>query len=152
MMPASRMLALLTFAVVALQAGSAFGQTTEIEKLFQALENEQVQPQAAMREFLDTTPLKNIDAESFNTISSNLQVMKAKIGDVLDSELVQTKQVGSSVTIYKYLLKGENSVSVWTFIYYRPPTTNGAGSAAQLLHVAFQTDVLALDEIVPTEE
>lgn len=151
-MHASRTLSLAALAIVAFQAGSAFGQTTEIEKLFQALENEQVQPQAAMREFLDTTPLKNIDAESFNTIASNLQVMKSKIGDVLDSELVETKQVGSSVTIYKYLLKGSNSVSVWTFIYYRPPAGNGAGSAAQLLHVAFQTDVLALDDIVPTEE
>lgn len=148
----SRTLALLTFAFAALQTGSLFAQTTEIEKLFQALRGTEVQPQEAMRAFLDTTPLKNIDAESFQTITNNLQVMKSKIGNVLDSELVQTKQVGSSVTIYKYLLKGENSVSVWTFIYYRPPKTNGPGSAAQLLHVAFQTDVLALDDIVPTEE
>lgn len=145
------MLALLTFAFAAIQTSSLFAQTTEIEKLFQALRGTEVQPQSAMREFLDTTPLKNIDAESFDTISSNLQVMKSKIGTVLDSELVETKQVGSSVTIYKYLLKGENSVSVWTFIYYRAPKPNGAGSAPQLLHVAFQTDVLALDDIVPTE-
>lgn len=151
-MSAPRTLALLTFAFAALQTGSLFAQTTEIEKLFQALRTAEVEPQDAMRAFLDTTPLKNIDAASFQTITTNLQVMKSKIGNVLDSELVQTKQVGSSVTIYKYLLKGENSVSVWTFIYYRAPKSNGAGSGAQLLHVAFQTDVLALDDIVPTEE
>ena len=132
-------------------AAPVLGQTTEIEKLFKALRDPAVEPPAAMQEFLATTPLKNIDADSVKTISQNLEVMKTKIGTVLDSELVETKQVGSSVTIYKYLLKGENSVSVWTFIYYRPPKTNGAAGMPQLLHVAFQTDVLALDEIEPTE-
>lgn len=149
-MSALRISRLASFALAVVVAAPAFGQPTEIERLFKALENSATEPPVAMREFLDTTSLKNIDPESFDTIASNLEVMKQKIGTVLASELVETKQVGSSVTIYKYLLKGENSVSVWTFIYYRPPKTNGTAGMPQLLHVAFQTDVLALDDIEPS--
>ena len=104
----------------------------------------------AFDELLRGSPLGTSDANApLTNLRNRVDGLQADFGDILNWEKLETKRVGTSIVLVRYVLMYDRYPVVWTFTFYRkPPTTPSVTALNQnlwlLVELHFDTDTKSL--------
>ena len=105
---------------------------------------------STFEELLRGSPLGAPEASmQANDLRRRVEGLQVEFGDIITQEKLETKQVGANITIVRYVLMYEHYPVVWTFAFYRKPsTTTGMATSTSnppvLVELHFDTDLKSL--------
>jgi len=102
---------------------------------------------SAFNELLRSSPLGTPDAsESLTAMQSRIDELQTQFGNILLWEKLDTKRIGSNIVLVRYVLMYDHYPTVWTFTFYRKPTTSTTLTTPGwvLVELHFETDMKSL--------
>jgi len=87
-----------------------------------------------------------VEVEQLSTAFRNrLAEVSVRFGKILDYKKHDTKRVDDNVVLSRYILKGENGPTIWSFGFYRNPTTGITNNNHwQLIELYFDAELFQL--------
>lgn len=82
------------------------------------------------------------NSEGLNALRSSVDDLREQFGSIHTQERLDNRRIGTSITVVRYVLMYEHYPVVWTFTFYRKPSTApGITSPPVLVQLHFDTDV-----------
>lgn len=79
------------------------------------------------------------NSEKLSALRSLVDDLRDQFGGIHVSEKLETKRIGTNITVARYVLMYDHYPVVWTFVFYRkPPTTTDTTSPATDVWVPVQ--------------
>ena len=111
----------------------------KIETFFGELRRVTPAPAPVFTEFLEHSPLGS-DPSRVSELRRDVNAMSSQFGDILGSEKLDTRQIGTNTVVIRYLLLYDQYPVMWSFVFYRKPsTTPGTWT---LVALQFDTNLL----------
>lgn len=118
----------------------------KIKAFFSALERGA--SNQAFDDLLQGSPLNSPDANtSLRELRTKVDDLQTPCGNILASEKLEIKQIGTSTTLVRYVLMYEHYPVIWTFTFYRKPPSSTVPSTTAppprwtLVELHFETDM-----------
>jgi len=74
--------------------------------------------------FRQSTAKSPLEKEQFSMMmTGRVNEMSVRLGKMLDYKIYDTKWIDEDIVFSRYILKCEDGPAVWTFMFYRTPTT-----------------------------
>lgn len=121
-----------------------------ITAFFDALRTSRVNSASALNELLRGSPLGAPEADgAVDALRSRVDELREQFGTIHTYERLDARRIGTSITIVRFVLMYERYPVVWTFTFYRKPSTTPSvtGSLpnpAVLIQLHFDTDIKSL--------
>jgi len=100
---------------------------------------------SAFNELLRSSPLLGSpdSSEAMTEIQHRVEGLQPQFGSIINWEKLDTKQIGTSIVLVRYVLMYDHYPVIWTFTFYRKPaaTASPANPGWGLVELHFNTDV-----------
>jgi hypothetical protein len=101
---------------------------------------------SAFEELLLHSPLGSASAGSqIAELQNQVDELRKDFGDILNWEESETKRMGKDVVVVQYILKYEQCPVLWSFVFYRAPTSAPSMTMTNpwiLVELRFDTNIL----------
>jgi hypothetical protein len=112
---------------------------SRIQTFFMTLQRTTIST-SAFDELLRGSPLGSLDADQRSGLRSKVDDLKKDFGEIINWEEYESKQIGKDVRLVRYILKYEHYPVIWTFAFYRKPTTSSSSLTASWVLVKLEFD------------
>jgi hypothetical protein len=117
---------------------------TRIRTFFGALSREN--SSSAFEELLRGSPLGSSNANLQTTdLRNKVDELGQQFGGIIDWEEYEIKRMGKDVIVMRYILKYDQYPIIWTFAFYRKPTSTSSLTTSNswvLIELRYDTNIL----------
>ena len=122
------------------------GSPSAIDNFLRNTNSPLVPPQISPGIFSPPTPSSPLTTD----LRTKVDDCKKQFGDILNWEKIEDKKTGNDIIVYRYVLKYDQYPVIWTFAFYRKPSsstassslTSPSGNVWTLIGLHFNIDIL----------